>query len=619
MVETLKISEMTDGGNFELDQVAPVLEGGANVKVTVQLQFAETGNTATRPPTPATPTIRYNTDFEQFEYWDGMAWVQFGSSGDVAALIARLAAHTVGDGASMIGLQDQGSVSNKDVQDLANTDFLVKTDVSCLVNGFAIGSLSTGFMSVQTGTGNLVSRTLTGATDQIDISNGTGLSGNPQISFAANPQTSGTSNLRIPFGTTGQRPGVPGDGMIRYNTTASVFEYYSTSLAGWQQVSTVGGSVASIIGTANQITASSPTGNVTLAIASNPVLPGSGGTTLPTGNTAARAGIAGTIRFNSQTSVFEGTIDGAAWAAFTTAAGTVISVSGTAGRITSTGGTTPVIDIDAAYVGQASITTLGTITTGVWNGSVVPIAYGGTSTSTATGTGSVVLQDAPTLTAPTLGDAKADSISHTGDLDNTIVFGTDTQNYETGGSSRMDISNSGFRLGGADARVTSILTDTTMAGAANTNLYTGLAVKTYVDNSVGQTFPAGTIMLFAQTSAPTGWTKNTTTNNNSALRVVTGAAGTGGTVDFTTAFASQAVAGTNAGYTLTTPDIPGHTHNSDFGTGGATGSGASVTRGSQPATATTSTGGGGSHTHTFTGTAINLAVKYLDVIQASKN
>ncbi len=53
------------------------------------------------------------------------------------------------------------------------------------------------------------------------------------------------------------------------------------------------------------------------------------------------------------------------------AQGTVTSVSGTASRISSTGGATPVIDIDAAYVGQASITTLGTITTGVWTGTAI--------------------------------------------------------------------------------------------------------------------------------------------------------------------------------------------------------------------------------------------------------
>jgi hypothetical protein len=60
------------------------------------------------------------------------------------------------------------------------------------------------------------------------------------------------------------------------------------------------------------------------------------------------------------------------------AGGGVTSVSGTSNRITSTGGSTPVIDISASYVGQASITTLGTVTTGTWNGSVVTGQYGGT-------------------------------------------------------------------------------------------------------------------------------------------------------------------------------------------------------------------------------------------------
>lgn len=62
--------------------------------------------------------------------------------------------------------------------------------------------------------------------------------------------------------------------------------------------------------------------------------------------------------------------------------GTVTSVSGTTNRITvATGTTTPVIDIDAAYAGQSSITTLGTVATGTWNASVITPVYGGTGLS----------------------------------------------------------------------------------------------------------------------------------------------------------------------------------------------------------------------------------------------
>lgn len=66
-----------------------------------------------------------------------------------------------------------------------------------------------------------------------------------------------------------------------------------------------------------------------------------------------------------------------------TPAGTgVTSVSGTTDRITSTGGTTPVIDIAATYAGQSSIVTLGTVTTGTWSATAVAVAKGGTGATT---------------------------------------------------------------------------------------------------------------------------------------------------------------------------------------------------------------------------------------------
>jgi hypothetical protein len=76
--------------------------------------------------------------------------------------------------------------------------------------------------------------------------------------------------------------------------------------------------------------------------------------------------------------------------------------------------------------------------------------------------------------------------------------------------------------------------------------------------------PSGTKMLFQQTTAPIGWVKDTT-HDNKALRVVTGTAGTGGSVSFTTAFGSQNVGAT----TLDSTQIPSHTHT--FSGSGSTG------------------------------------------------
>jgi hypothetical protein len=60
--------------------------------------------------------------------------------------------------------------------------------------------------------------------------------------------------------------------------------------------------------------------------------------------------------------------------------GNTINVVGTADRITANANS---VDIASTYAGQSSITTLGTITTGTWNGTDVAVADGGTGSSTA--------------------------------------------------------------------------------------------------------------------------------------------------------------------------------------------------------------------------------------------
>ena len=78
---------------------------------------------------------------------------------------------------------------------------------------------------------------------------------------------------------------------------------------------------------------------------------------------------------------------------------------------------------------------------------------------------------------------------------------------------------------------------------------TAAAVRSFLNVEDGATaggFPSGTRMIFQQTSAPTGWTKDTSDTNQRALRVVSGTAGSGGSVDFTTAFASKGVSGSIA-------------------------------------------------------------------------
>jgi len=65
-----------------------------------------------------------------------------------------------------------------------------------------------------------------------------------------------------------------------------------------------------------------------------------------------------------------------------TKTGNTLDVVGTAARIVVNPDS---IDIDSAYVGQASITTLGTIGTGTWNATIITVARGGTGVGTLTG------------------------------------------------------------------------------------------------------------------------------------------------------------------------------------------------------------------------------------------
>lgn len=65
-----------------------------------------------------------------------------------------------------------------------------------------------------------------------------------------------------------------------------------------------------------------------------------------------------------------------------TKTGNTLNVIGTANRITVNADS---VDIASTYVGQTSITTLGTVTVGTWTGTAIAVANGGTGSTTAAG------------------------------------------------------------------------------------------------------------------------------------------------------------------------------------------------------------------------------------------
>ena len=149
-------------------------------------------------------------------------------------------------------------------------------------------------------------------------------------------------------------------------------------------------------------------------------------------------------------------------------------------------------------------------------------------------------------------------------------------------------------------------------------------------------FVAGTLMLFQQTSAPTGWTKQTT-HNDKALRVVTGAASSGGTTAFSSVMTSRTPSGSNSGgsvsnHTLSEAQMPSHQHATYFNGADDTNpprdiGNMTVWADNAPFSAYAYSdyrGSSNAHNHgftnpTFTGTAMDFAVQYVDLIIASKN
>lgn len=276
-------------------------------------------------------------------------------------------------------------------------------------------------------------------------------------------------------------------------------------------------------------------------------------------------------------------------------------------------------------------------------GSALPTASGGTGLTSFTSNGAVYATSSSALTTGTLP-------------------------VSSGGTGVTSTTAYGVLVGG-----------TTSTGAFQ-NAGVGTAGQVLTSNGASavpsfqtiQQFASGTALLFAQTNAPTGWTK-VTAYDQAALRIVSGTASSGGSVNFTSAFTSQTPSGSvsvsvnsgslavssgslavNAGTlavgstTLTTAQIPSHTHDVNVVTGTAKAGGTAIgivtnaTTIGPLANSATATGGGGSHNHSlsgspsltgspslsgspsvssasFSGNAINLAVKYVDAIIATKD
>lgn len=206
-----------------------------------------------------------------------------------------------------------------------------------------------------------------------------------------------------------------------------------------------------------------------------------------------------------------------------------ITTTGTSNRISVSGGAglTPTIDIDAAYVGQASITTLGTITTGVWNATDVGLGAGGTGA--------------------TLSDPGANNLWGWDDTDNSIGFWTiGTGLTYTHATHTLSATGSG----GTVTSVASADSSITVTNPTSTvDLSVAFSPLLTVANEATDT--TCFIGFYTAASGNLGGKTNTNLTFNSNTGVLTSASSVltttdinGGTIDGTVIGGSSAAAGT---------------------------------------------------------------------------
>ena len=362
-------------------------------------------------------------------------------------------------------------------------------------------------------------------------------------------------------------------------TTATLYDNSQlTNGAGYLTAATVSAyGVSSVKGTTNQINVSSTTGNVTLSLSNNLAISTMTGATLYADDNI----------YVKVAGIYKPVLTEA-----TLPSGGVVNVVGTTGQVTTTrvGGV-----ITIGLPEEVTVTTL--------RGS----ALYDNNNRVLTG-----------ATAVTSFSAGTTGLTPYGANTGAITLGG-TLGVPNGGTGASSLT--GYLKGNGTGAFTAVakVPYADLSGAP-TNVSSFANDAGYITRS----FETGVKMLFVQSAAPLGWTQVVDANlNDRALRVVTSTGGgTNGTVDFSAAFTSQAVSGTVGDTTLTIDQIPSHTHTAGIQSKTVDAGGSatfSIPGNSASAFVSGATGGGQPHTHSFSAPSINLAVKYVDVIIASKN
>jgi len=251
MSAQVTITQLPQAGAITGSELVPIVQNGVTVQTTTAALAGSPVQTYTYLTVTQTPQLansRYVGVTNGLTITDGGAQGLFNISttGALLSLVNSGTGFQVKTSATAITPRSI-AVSNSGLSITNGSG--VSGDPTITLDGapLNLANLSANGLLTITTAGGVGAVTLQGTTDQIAVTYGNAVGGSPTISLADNPVLPGVASATLPIGATGDRPVVAVNGMIRYNTTISLFEGYING--SWQTLAAGSGVTSVATGT----------------------------------------------------------------------------------------------------------------------------------------------------------------------------------------------------------------------------------------------------------------------------------------------------------------------------------------------------------------------------------